>query len=365
MPESQHDFDFQFLGMIGLADPPRPSAAEAIRDCQEAGLRVVMITGDYPATARAIGRQIGLSKSDQCITGPELAAMSEEELREKVKQVNIFARMVPGQKVNLVQALKANGEIVAMTGDGVNDSPALKAADIGVAMGERGTDVAREAASLVILDDDFFSIVQAVRLGRRILDNIKKAIVYTFAIHTPIIGLSLIPLLLRWPLIFSPIHIVFLELIIDPACSVVFEAEPEEDDVMKRPPRDPQEPLFGRRLILLSILQGVFVLALLVAIYGRTLFLGQSAARARALTFTTLILANLTLILTNRSWSSSLIETMHRKNTGTLDNPVLRTPLSWPGPLPAVAEAFISIRSLKTGGSASLPWRWCFQHHHA
>jgi Ca2+-transporting ATPase len=314
MPESQHDFNFRFLGMIGLADPPRPAAAEAIRDCQEAGLRVVMITGDYPATAQAIGRQIGLRKSDQCITGPELTAMSEEELREKVKQVNIFARMVPGQKVNLVQALKANGEVVAMTGDGVNDSPALKAADIGVAMGSRGTDVAREAASLVILDDDFSSIVQAVRLGRRILDNIKKAIVYTFAIHTPIIGLSLIPLLMRWPLLFSPIHIVFLELIIDPACSVVFEAEPEEEDVMKRPPRDPHEPLFGRQLALLSILQGVFVLVLLVTIYGWTLFLGQPASRARALTFTTLILANLTLILTNRSWSSSLIETMRRKN---------------------------------------------------
>ncbi|MEW5804301.1 MAG: cation-translocating P-type ATPase [bacterium] len=312
MPKSQHDFDFRFLGMIGLADPPRPAVAQAIKECHEAGLRVVMITGDYPATAKAIGRQIGLSLSNQCITGPELSSMSEEELREKIKQVNVFARMVPGQKVNLVQALKANGEVVAMTGDGVNDSPALKAADIGVAMGERGTDVARESASLVILDDDFSSIVQAVRLGRRILDNIKKAIVYTFAIHTPIIGLSLIPLLLHWPLIFSPIHIVFLELIIDPACSIVFEAEPEESDIMKRPPPDPKEPLFGRRLILLSILQGIIVLALLTTIY--TIVLGQGAARARALTFVTLILTNLALILTNRSFSSSLFETLRRKN---------------------------------------------------
>ncbi|MEW6379104.1 MAG: cation-translocating P-type ATPase [bacterium] len=314
MPESQHDFDFQFLGMIGLADPPRPAAAEAIRDCHEAGIRVVMITGDYPATARAIARQIGLTASDRYLTGPELSAMSEEELREEVGQVDIFARMVPEQKVNLVQAFKARGEIVAMTGDGVNDAPALKAADIGVAMGGRGTDVAREASSLVILDDDFSSIVQAVRLGRRILDNIKKAIAYTLAIHTPIIGLSLLPLFLRWPLIFSPIHIVFLELIIDPACSVAFEAEPEEDDVMRRPPRSPKEPLFGRRLMLLSICQGILVLVLLAAIYGRTIFLGQGAVRARTLTFTTLILANLTLILTNRSWCSTLVGSCRRKN---------------------------------------------------
>jgi len=314
MPESQHDFDFQFLGMIGLADPPRPAAAAAIKDCHQAGIRVVMITGDYPATARAIARQIGLTESDQCLTGPELSAMSEQESRERVMQVDIFARMVPEQKVRLVQALKASGQIVAMTGDGVNDAPALKAADIGVAMGGRGTDVAREAASLVILDDDFSSIVQAVRLGRRILDNIKKAIAYTLAIHIPIIGLSLLPLLVGWPLIFSPIHIVFLELIIDPACSVAFEAEPEEEDVMRRPPRNPKEPLFGRKLMLLSIFQGILALGFLAAIYGRAIFLGQSVERARTLTFTTLILINLALILTNRSWGGSLIESCCRKN---------------------------------------------------
>ena len=226
-------------------------------ECQTAGIRVIMITGDYPGTAMSIARQIGLESADVAITGPEVAAMDDQTLRDRVTRASVFARAVPEQKLQLVNALKANGEIVAMTGDGVNDSPALKAAHIGIAMGERGTDVAREAADLVLLDDDFSSIVQAVRLGRRIFDNLKKAMAYIFAIHVPIAGLSLCAVLFRWPFILEPVHVAFLELIIDPACSIVFEAEEEEADIMQRPPRSSTEHLFNRQMVTMSLLQGL------------------------------------------------------------------------------------------------------------
>jgi P-type Ca2+ transporter type 2C len=314
-PDAQHDFDFTFLGLVGLSDPPRPSVARSLEECRTAGIRVIMITGDYPGTARAIARQIGLGPVDTVITGPELETMSDAVLKERIGYCNIFARMVPEQKLRLVQALKDRGELVAMTGDGVNDAPALKAANIGVAMGQRGTDVAREASSLVLLDDDFSSIVAAVRLGRRIFDNLKKAVAYIFAVHTPIIGLTLIPLVMKWPLIFSPVHVVFLELIIDPACSVVFEAEPEEKGIMDRGPRSTKEPLFGRKVLGISVLQGLVVLAILVALYAVSLARGQSAEQARALTFTALIVANLALILTNRSWSRGIVATLRTRNT--------------------------------------------------
>ena len=195
-----------------------------------------MITGDYPGTAQSIAREIGLQNASEVISGPMLDVMSDEVLADRIKSVNLFARMVPEQKLRLVQALKANGEVVAMTGDGVNDAPALKAAHIGVAMGGRGTDVAREAGSIVLLDDAFESIVKGVRTGRRIFNNLKKAMLYIFVVHIPIAGLSLVPVLLGWPLLLLPVHIVFLELIIDPACTVVFEAEREESGVMSRPP---------------------------------------------------------------------------------------------------------------------------------
>ncbi len=313
-PTEQQDFDFEFLGLIGLSDPVRPTVPQALRECYGAGIRVVMITGDYPGTAQSIARQIGLTPSGESITGPELEDMDDLHLRERIKTVNIFARVVPAQKLRLVSALKANGEVVAMTGDGVNDAPALKESDIGVAMGGRGTDVAREASSLVLLDDDFASIVTAVRLGRRIYDNIRKAFSYVFAIHVPIIGMSLIPVLFNLPLVLLPAHIMFLELIIDPASSVVFEAEPEEADVMNRPPRNPKEPLFGRKVMGLSILQGISVLIIVLIIFGVDLYRGKGAADARALTFTTLIVANLALILTNRSWSRSILETLRSPN---------------------------------------------------
>jgi Ca2+-transporting ATPase len=313
LPDGQHDFEFRFLGLIGMEDPVRPGVPEAIKECYSAGIRVVMITGDYPGTAQAIAKQIGLP-TDQVITGSELARLNDLELQEKVRDVCIFSRVVPEQKLRLVQALKANGEVVAMTGDGVNDAPALKAANIGIAMGGRGTDVARESASLVLLDDDFSSIVKAIKSGRRIFDNIKKAMAYILAIHVPIAGISLIPVLLEWPLIFFPVHVVLLELIIDPACSIAFEAEPEEADVMDRPPRDPNAPLFSRHGLGLSLLQGLSVLVIVMAVFTVSLYRGQSEVEARALTYTTLIAANLALILANRSWSRTILETMSTPN---------------------------------------------------
>lgn len=314
LPGEQHDFKFEFLGLVGLADPVRPNVSTAIEECYAAGIRVVMITGDYPGTAQNIARQIGLRPIDEFITGPELDRMDDRELQRRVRTVNIFARVVPEQKLRLVNALKANGEIVAMTGDGVNDAPALKAAHIGIAMGGRGTDVAREAAALVLLDDDFESIVQSVRMGRRIFDNLRKAMAYIFAIHVPIAGMSLIPVLLKWPLVLMPMHIVFLELIIDPACSIVFEAEPEEANVMNRPPRDPREPLFSRRIVGLSILQGLSILLIVLAVFAISLYREQDEFDARALTFTTLIIANLGLIFANRSWSRTFLGTLRSPN---------------------------------------------------
>lgn len=315
LPADQHDFAFEFVGLIGMTDPIRPAVPAAIKECYAAGIRVVMITGDYPATAQNIARQIGLLHSERVITGPEMDALGDAELAQRVRDVNVFARVVPEQKLRLVNAFKENGEIVAMTGDGVNDAPALKAANIGIAMGGRGTDVAREAASLVLLDDDFSSIVHAIRLGRRIFDNIKKAISYILAIHVPIAGMSLIPVLFRWPLVLLPVHIVFLELIIDPACSIVFEAEPPDADLMRRRPRDPRNRLFDRRTVGISVLQGVSVLLIVLAVWAIARTRGSDEMEARALTFTTLIIANLGLILTNRSWSRTIIGTLRTPNS--------------------------------------------------
>jgi Ca2+-transporting ATPase len=240
--------------------------------------------------------------------------MDDAELQRRIGGVNIFARVVPEQKLRLVNAFKARGEVVAMTGDGVNDAPALKSAHIGIAMGGRGTDVAREAADLVLLDDDFSSIVRAVRLGRRIFDNLKKAMSYIIAIHVPIAGMSLLPVLLNRPLVLLPMHIVFLELIIDPACSIVFEAEKEEEEIMDRPPRDPAEALFSGKTLLISILQGLSVLVIVAAVYSIAAYWGKSGDEARALAFTTLITANLGLIFTNLSWSRLIISTVRSSN---------------------------------------------------
>ena len=287
-PESQRDFNFTLLGLVGLADPLRAGVRDAVGECRSAGIRVVMITGDYPATARAIAIQAGIDPND------------------------VFARTMPEQKLAIVNGLKAKGEVVAMTGDGVNDAPSLKAANIGIAMGGRGTDVAREASSMVLLDDNFGSIVTAVRLGRRIYDNLRKAMGFILAVHVPIAGLALLPLLTGLPILFGPVHIAFLEMIIDPVCSLVFEAEKEEADVMRRPPRPPTEPLFSSRLIGWSVFQGALAFALVAAIFVVALRSGMPEAEVRALTFFSLVLAIVGLIFVNRSFSASPVEAFRR-----------------------------------------------------
>lgn len=314
LPTSQHDFEFEFLGLVALADPIREAVPNAIKECYKAGIRVIMITGDYPITAKNIGEQIGLKNPHHIITGAELEKMSTEELAGKIKNVNIFARVVPEQKLIIVQALKKNGEIVAMTGDGVNDAPALKAAHIGVAMGERGTDVARESSALVLLKDDFNSIVSAVKMGRRIFDNIKKAMAYIISIHVPIAGLALLPVLLNWPIILYPVHVVFLELIIDPVCSIVFEAESEDDDIMFRPPRNPTDPLFSKGLLLRSFFQGLISLVVICIIFNVALYYGLSDAYARTIAYIAFISSNIGLIFINRSLGHSILRAFSTKN---------------------------------------------------
>lgn len=315
LPESQKGFDFNFLGLIGFEDLIRPEVPQAIKECNEAGIKVIMITGDFSATAKCISMQIGLDPKKEIITGEELKKLNDEELRMRITNTNIFARVIPEQKLRIVQALKANNEIVAMTGDGVNDAPALKAADIGIAMGNKGTDVAREASSLVLLDDNFASIVSAIRSGRRIFDNLQKAMSYIIAIHIPVIGLTLLPAFITsLPILLMPLHIVFMELIIDPACSIAFESEQEEKGTMKRLPRDPNEQFFGRKKIFSSVLQGFLLLVMVVSVYFLSIREGHSAPEVRAIAFSSLIVGNIFLILTNLSKTRSFISAFIEKN---------------------------------------------------
>jgi P-type Ca2+ transporter type 2C len=312
LPDGQHDFSFTYLGLIGFADPVRSDAPAAVAECQRAGIRVAMITGDYPATARNIARQIGLPGT--ILTGPELESLPATERDVRIRSTDVFARVVPEQKLQIVSSFKSQGEVVAMTGDGVNDAPALKAADIGIAMGERGTDVAREASSLVLLDDNFASIVAGVRMGRRIYDNIRKAMAYIIAVHVPIAGLSLVPVLLGWPLILLPVQIVFLELIIDPACSVVFEAEKEEPGIMERPPRKRTDRALDKPTVTIALAQGFVALAVVLAVYQSGARAGLSTDQLRTLAFVTIVVANLALICTNRSWTESMVASFRRPN---------------------------------------------------
>lgn len=317
LPTSQQGFPFRFLGLVGLADPLRPQVPEAVGESRSAGIRVVMITGDYPATAMAIAGQAGLDVNE-VVTGEQIKLADENELEALVRNVNVFARVLPEQKLRIVQAMKRNGEIVAMTGDGVNDAPSLKAAHIGIAMGGRGTDVAREAASIVLLDDDFGSIVASVRLGRRIYDNLRKAMAFIFAVHVPIAGLALLPLVFGLPLILGPVHIAFLELIIDPVCSLVFEAEREERDIMTRPPRRADAELFSWALIGWSILQGAMAFALIAAIFVLALRSGIPPDEARTLAFIALVVCVVALVLVNRSFSASFLSAFFRPNPALL-----------------------------------------------
>lgn len=315
-PEQQSGYDFSFTGLIGMEDPLRERIEDDLRSCYTAGIRVIMITGDYPVTAQHIARKMGLENPDDVITGAELAMMDDLQLRERVKSVNVFARMIPEQKLRLVESLKANGEITGMTGDGVNDAPALRAAHIGIAMGQRGTDVARESADLVLLDDNFSSIIAGIRTGRRINDNIRKAITYIFAVHVPIAGLTLVPVFFPvLPAILFPLHIAFLELIIDPASTLIFEAEAEEKNIMNRKPAAVNAPVFGANKILYALLMGVSVWLICLGVYFISRFLDRPADEMRALTFTTLIVANIGLIFINRSTTRSIAELIRERNS--------------------------------------------------
>ncbi|MFG1464107.1 cation-translocating P-type ATPase [Xanthobacter sp. DSM 24535] len=304
----------QFRGLIALADPLRPGVQEAVRECRAAGIRIIMITGDHPATASAIARAAGLD-AEPVLTGRELAALDTEAFSAAVVKAAVFARIVPEQKLRIVETLKAQGAIVAMTGDGVNDAPALKAAHIGIAMGGRGTDVAREAAAMVLLDDDFNSIVRTVRLGRRTFDNLRKAMGYVLAMHVPIAGLAFLPLALGLPPLLGPLHIAFLEMVIDPVCSIAFEAEPEEPDLMQRAPRKPSDALLPIPLMIWSLIQGLAAFAAAGGVYVLSLHADLPPDIVRGRAFLTLVLASVGLIIVDRSFSSSLLAALTRPNT--------------------------------------------------
>ena len=315
LPDSQTDFEFQFQGLIGLEDPIRSEVPQAIKECNDAGVKVIMITGDFPTTAKSIAKQIGMKVDNKLMTGSELNTINDDELSNRIANINIFARVVPEQKLRIVRALQANHEIVAMTGDGVNDAPALKAANIGIAMGNKGTDVAREASSLVLLDDNFASIVSAIRLGRKIFDNLQKAMSYIIAIHIPIIGLTLLPAFFSsLPILLMPLLIVLLELIIDPVCSIAFEQEQEEEHIMNRKPRNPEEQFFGKDKISASMLQGLLLLGMTMAVYFLSIHEGHTNEEVRAITFSSLVIGNVFLILTNLSKTRNFIKVITEKN---------------------------------------------------
>ncbi|MBB5502420.1 cation-translocating P-type ATPase [Paraburkholderia sp. MM5384-R2] len=298
-PEKQHDFEFSFVGLVGLLDPVRPEVAGAIAECHAAGVRVVMITGDYPSTARAIATEVGINGT-HIATGQEVASMSDAQLRHAISDIDTFARVKPEQKLRIVNAFRESGQVVAMTGDGVNDAPALKAAHIGIAMGLRGAEVAREVASLVLLRDDFAPIVSAIRLGRRIYANLVQAISYTVAVHIPMIAATMIPVLVGWPPILGPIHIVFLELIINPVCSVVFENEPAREDLMRMPPRRTGTRLLSNRTLAQGVLAGSLIALIVMGLYAGLLGHGYPIPFARTVAFVSLVLGNVALIFVIR-----------------------------------------------------------------
>lgn len=312
LPDSPRGFDLKLMGLLCLADPVRRNVPAALAECRSAGIRVVMITGDHPGTAVAIASQAGFDAGD-VLTGAEIATLSDPELAERARHVRIYARTTPAHKLRLIEAFKANGEIVVMTGDGVNDAPALKAAHVGVAMGSRGTDVAREAAALVLVNDDFASLVGAVRLGRRIYANIRHAMSYLLAVHIPIAGLGLLPVLFGWPLLLFPLHVLFLEFVVDPACSLVFEADPEDARTMQRPPRSPGMRLFSRPTVLRSVFMGSAALIYGAVVYGIALSLLSEPA-ARSLGFAALVIANLMLIFVARAGRAGFRATLFRPN---------------------------------------------------
>jgi Ca2+-transporting ATPase len=364
VPEGLEELPFAFLGLLGFGDPVRPSAAGSIALCREAGIDVVMITGDYPATARAIARAASIPADGRIVTGAEIARLGEAGLAAATEGACIFARTEPSQKLRIVQALQARGHVVAMTGDGVNDAPALRAAHVGIAMGTRGTDVAREAAGLVVLNDDLGSIAAAIRLGRRIADNLRKVMVFIVAVHVPLIGLALLPLLLGWPLMLSPVHVIFLELVIDPTCAIVFETQKEEPGTMRRPPRSARRSVVSPLTVAIGLAQGAALLACVLVVYGWSLSAGAPVDLARTHAFLALVAGTLALSLVNLSWERGAL------STDVLTRPsfaiaaastlvVLALLLAWPAAramfgfaLPAAGDAALAALA----GAASVAW---------
>jgi Ca2+-transporting ATPase len=311
-PDDPDEADFTFAGLVGFLDPVRKDVPAALARARSAGLTVVMITGDHPATALAIARSAGIDVAGGAMLGAELAALEPGALSEALKSVRVFARITPEQKLLLVEGFKAAGGVVAMTGDGVNDAPALETAHIGIAMGRNGTDVARESADLVLMDDSFASIVGGVALGRRIFDNLRRALIYVTAIHVPIAGLAILPITLGLPPLLYPMHVVFLELVIDPVCAMVFEAEPGAKSAMQRPPRPRHEPLFGPNQIAMALVQGLGVLAGVMGVYLWALD-HVPEAEARGAAFLTLVVSNLTLALVDAASSGGKLISSHRR----------------------------------------------------
>jgi len=314
IPENVESLTLNYLGLTFLEDPIREGVIESIQKCATAGIRTIMITGDHPNTALAIAQQIGLPHSQKCITGVEIEACSDKELRELIPQISVFARVVPEHKLRIIRALQSTDEIVGMTGDGVNDAPALRAADIGIAMGKRGTDVAREAASLIITDDNYTSIAHGIQRGRATYANLQKAMSYVIAIHIPIFGLALLPIFsTSWPIVLLPGLVAFHEVIIDPACSIVFEEEGADPEIMKRQPRGNKSKIFSPSELFISITQGVAVLGAILALFISSINSGRSDSEIRSLVFGSLMLANMGLILTNRSRTLTIFETFSQR----------------------------------------------------
>jgi P-type Ca2+ transporter type 2C len=362
-PVAQDEFKFEFLGLVAFQDPPKKNIDQTIKTFHDAGISVKMITGDYAETALAIAKQIGLNHTGNVITGAEVLKMDPHQLKSKVSGTNVFARMFPEAKLKVIDALKENGEVVAMTGDGVNDAPALKAAHIGIAMGQRGSEVAKGAASLILMDDDLSHMTDAVALGRKIYDNLKKAIQYIVSIHIPIILIVMLPIVLGWAFaeIFTPVHVIFLELIMGPTCSIIYENEPMEPGTMNRPPRKMSSTFLSLRQLIISILQGLFITAGTLGIGYWGMKSGYGDTLIRSLVFITLLFSNIFLTLVNRSFYYSLFTTLRYKNnlvlliigitllfiTGILTIPFLQDlfklePLSWHLVGISVAVAFVS-----------------------
>jgi Ca2+-transporting ATPase len=316
-PAMQDDFNWKFEGLLALYDPPKKNIPEVFRQFYNAKIDIKLITGDYPETAINIAGQTGIVNHLTYLTGEQVIKMGEDELKQAVKNTNIFARMFPDAKLKVINALKANGEIVAMTGDGVNDGPALKSADIGIAMGQKGTEIARQAADLILTDDNLERMVTAIREGRKIFSNLKKALRYIISIHIPIILIASLPVIFGWiyPNIFTPIHIIFMELIMGPTCSIFFEKEPVEKNIMQQIPRERKVGIFARKELFTSIVQGIIIAAGAMILYYYFMNSGSTLEQTRSIVFTTLIISNVFLTFANRSFTKNIYYTSRYKNS--------------------------------------------------